>query len=295
MIGYFKSGSILIAVLSLLAPQHATHAQENEDGGKSADDIARELSDPNTTLASLSFPIDFVSYTGSAPGATDQSAWKISFQPSFPYPLSDSTNFFLRPLIPVYFDQPVPVVGGESVSAGGNTDFSSTGLQLGDIGFDAAIGKTFGNGVLMLGGVVGTLPTATDDRVGLDQYLLGPEFLLARVAKWGAVGLLLTHQWDVAGDNSFDTSITGGQYFYTINLKNAWQVQAQPTFSYNHEAESGNRLTLPVGIGLSKTVVLGKTPWKFGVQYWHYVEQPDAFGPDFQIRFNITPVVPLPW
>lgn len=76
---------------------------------------------------------------------------------------------------------------------------------------------------------------------------------------------------------------------------NAWQIQGQPTFTYNHEAESGNRLTLPLGVGVAKTKIFGNTPWKFSVQYWHYVEKPDNFGPDFQIRFQVGPVVPLPW
>ena len=109
------------------------------------------------------------------------------------------------------------------------------------------------------------------------------------------MGVLLTHQWDIAGEDSFNTSITGGQYFFTYNLKNAWQVQMMPTFSYNHEAASGDELTFPLGVGFAKTVVFGKTPVKFNLQYWHYVEAPDAFGPDWQVRFNITPVVPLPW
>ena len=43
-----------------------------------------------------------------------------------------------------------------------------------------------------------------------------------------------------------------------------------------------------------KTVINGR-PWKFGLQYWHYVKSPDVFGPDFQIRFSVSPVVKLPW
>ncbi len=31
------------------------------------------------------------------------------------------------------------------------------------------------------------------------------------------------------------------------------------------------------------------------IQYWHYIESPDAFGPDWLIRFNFTPVIKLPW
>lgn len=292
--------SIIVAFfLSGFAAEGAgtLHAADDSTSGPSAEEIAAKLANPNATLGFLAFPVDYVQYQGSAPDAGDQSAWKIGFQPSLPYPLSASTNFFVRPLIPVFVDQPVPVVGGESIPPGdaGALDFSGTGWQLGDISFDAALGKTFDSGMVLFAGAVATLPTATDDRVGLEQYLLGPEFFIGRAPKWGFFGILLTHQWDVAGTDEYKTSITGGQYFYTINLKNAWQIQAQPTFSYNHEADSGNRWTVPLGVGISKTSVFGTTPWKFSLQVWKYVVSPDTFGPDYQVRFQITPVIPLPW
>lgn len=290
---FSRSGVLMAALLmGVGAPQAAE---------QSAEEVAKQLANPNTSLAFLAFQTDYVAYTGDLPDAGRQDAYKLSFQPSIPYPIGDGMNFFLRPLIPVFFDQPVPVVSGATVA--GDLDvfttqsqnFKDTGIELGDIGFDAAIGKTFDNGMVMIGGIVGTLPTATDDNVGLDQWLLGPEFLLGKGGGWGFVGMLLSHQWDVAGEDDYDTSVTGGQYFYTINLKDAWQIQAQPTFSYNHEAESGDKWTFPVGVGVSKTAKVGKLPVKFSVQYWHYVEQPDPFGPDYQIRFQFAPVVPLPW
>ena len=52
---------------------------------------------------------------------------------------------------------------------------------------------------------------------------------------------------------------------------------------------------MPIGIGVAKTAIFGKTPWKFALQYWHYLESPDSFGPDYQVRFSVTPVIPLPW
>ena len=60
-------------------------------------------------------------------------------------------------------------------------------------------------------------------------------------------------------------------------------------------ADSDDAWTLPVGIGVSKTIIAGKMPLKFSLQYWHYIETPDTFGPDYQVRFQIAPVVPLPW
>jgi hypothetical protein len=253
----------------------------------SAAEIAEQLANPNTTMGTMTLITDYIRFQGDLPGARDQSALRMLFQPSLPYPLNDTTNVFMRPAIPFILDQDVPVGVG---------DFDNKRYELGDIGFDLALGKSLSGGVVVIGGVVGTLPTATDDALGLDQWLLGPEFAVALVRPWGVAGLLLTHQWDIAGENAYDTSITGGQYFYTVNLKEGWQINANPTFSYNHEARnSDNKLSFPLGVGVSRTLVLGGRPWKFGVQYWHYLESPDDFGPDHQIRFSVAPVVELPW
>ena len=257
-----------------------------KQAAQSVDDIAMQLSDPNSVLGTLNFNLDYITFKGDLPGASDQSATRLTFQPVFPYPINDTTNFYLRPAVPVVIAQDVPTITG----------FKNKGVELGDIGFDAAVGKSLPGGYVVVAGVVGTLPTATDDALGLDQWLLGPEVALGKVSKWGVLGLLVSHQWDVAGEDDFSTSITGGQYFYTFNLSDGWQISASPTFSYNHKAASGQEAwTLPVGVGVSKTTILGGQPWKFGLQYWDYVKQADAFGPDWDVRFTVTRVVSLPW
>jgi len=255
-------------------------------GTPSAAEVAAALSDPNTNMGSMNFQFDYISYDGDIPGASSASAWRMLFQPSLPYKLTDTTNLFIRPAIPVIFSQDVPQQDGS---------FSSEGVDLGDIGFDFSVGKTLPGGIVLLGGLAGTIPTATNDSLGLNQWLLGPEAAVAMVRKWGVLGVLVSHQWDIAGEDDYDTSVTGGQYFYAFNLKDGWQINASPTFSYNHEASSGNKWTFPLGIGASKTSLFGGRPWKFGLQYWHYVKSPDNFGPDYQIRFSVSPVIKLPW
>lgn len=277
---------ITIVVFSALSVTAlAQEEQAEEEQAATAEDIARELANPNSVLGSLGFNLDYVTYKGDLPSASDQSSTRLTFQPALPYPISKDVNFFLRPAVPIVMSQDVPGIGG----------FENKGVELGDISFDAALGKSLPGGYVVVGGVVGTLPTATDDALGLDQWLLGPEVALGKVSDWGVVGLLVSHQWDVAGEDSFSTSITGGQYFYTFNLGNGWQISSSPTFSYNHKAASGQAWTVPVGVGVSKTTIMGGRPWKFGVQFWQYVEQADAFGPDWQVRFTVTPVVALPW
>lgn len=263
--------------------------QPDSDGGigsPSAAEIAAELSNPNTNLGSMNTNFEYITFDGDLPGADSKSGLRATFQPSLPYALSPDTNLFVRPAVPLIIDQDVP----------GPDGFESESYELGDISFDALIARTFTDIGFVGGvGIVGTLPTATQDNLGRDQWLLGPEAVGAIVRPWGVVGVLVTHQWDVAGEDDFSTSITGGQYFYAFNLQDGWQINASPTFAYDHKADSDNRLTLPVGIGASKTSILSGRPWKFSLQYWHYVESPDAFGPDWQIRFSVSPVVALPW
>jgi hypothetical protein len=254
---------------------------------KSADDIARELSNPTNAMAGMGINIDFQSFDGDLPGAGDQNGFTLLFQPSLPFPQGNGYNLLVRPAIPVVFQAPVP---------DGMGGFRNEGVALGNIGFDVAYGTTYKSGVLFLFGVVGELPTNTNDAVGADQWRLGPEVAIGLVKKWGVIGLLATHKVDVAGDDDPDTSITGGQYFYAFTLPKGWQIAAGPSWSYDNNADSGNKLTLPLGIGFSKTTVTAKgTPLKFGMQYWKYVESPDTFGPDWQIRFNFTPVLKVPW
>lgn len=255
-------------------------------GAPSAADVAAKLSNPNAAMGTLNTLFDYVAYDGDLPRAGSQSAFRALFQPSLPYPLSPTTNLFVRPAVPVVLRQDVPDATGR---------FSSEGIALGDISADAFLGKSLAGGLVLGAGIVATLPTATNDALGLDQWLLGPEVLVAKVAKWGAAGLLLTQQWDVAGEDDYDTNVTGGQYFYSINLGGGWQISGSPTFAYNHEASSGNAWTLPVAIGVSRTVILNGRPWKFQVQYWNFVKSPELFGPKHQLRVGISPVVALPW
>ena len=164
-------------------------AQEGGLASPSASDIAAELSNPNSALGTMNFNIDYLAYQGDLPGAGDQNATRVTFQPGLPYPLSDSLNFFLRPAISLIISQDVPT---------GSGSYDTLKAEIGDIGFDASLGKSLPGGYVVTGGLAGTLPTATDDDLGLDQWLLGPQLGIAKMAKWGVAGFIVSHQRDVA-------------------------------------------------------------------------------------------------
>ena len=258
------------------------------DEPKSADAVARELSNPTTALASLDNSLEYSTFTGNLPGADDQSGWLYSFQPSLPFPQANGKNIIFRPLFTVFIDQPYfdPASGR----------FDSKEFELGDVAFDLAYGGTDEDtGILSLYGLFGSLPTATDDAVGSDQYQFGPEFAVGLIREWGLIGALVSHAWDVGGNNRADFSTTSVQYFYAFGIGNGQQIFASPTITFDWEADSDNDWTVPVGIGYEKTTKLGSRPFKFAVELNYYIEQPDSFGPVWLLIFSASPVVKNPF
>ena len=270
---------------------------------QSADDLAKQLADPNATLGVLFTQFDYTRYSGDVPDA-GQNGLVFNFQPSLPIPLGPGTNLFVRPLIPVYLSQPVLGTDGFSHKAG-----------LGNISADVALGKTWPSKWMTMIGVFAGFRTSTIEELKSKQTTLGPEVIIGKTMKWGFVGVMVNHGWGIGGGSdadqqSFDiqdafvtssagiprrTSVTAGQYFYIVGLKNGWQIAGTPTFAYNHEGEDGNRFTFPLGTGVVKVTKFGKLPVKLALQYWYYVASPDNFGPQHLVRLQIAPVVPLPW
>ena len=61
-------------------------------------------------------------------------------------------------------------------------------------------------------------------------------------------------------------------------------------------AESGNKVTLPIGLGAGKTVRLfGKMPFKMVAEIDYAIVRPDNFGQTWSFVLQITPVIPSPF
>lgn len=259
---------------------------------KSTDQVAKELSNPAGSLASLNFNLQYTEFTGDLPDSDDQDSWALTFQPTLPFPVGDKgRRIIFRPLVPVSFDQ--PVFNAEKGK------FEDADVNLEDITFDLAYAGTNmtskQDGYLWGIGTAGTLPTATNSDLGGNQWRLGPEGFGGIIRKWGLVGALVSHQWNVGGSNDAYYSTTTSQYFYAIGLGNGWQIASSPVISYDWQADKDEAWTVPVGFGVAKTTAIGKMPWKFQFQVQKYLVTPDTFGPDWLVKFTITPVIKNPF
>jgi hypothetical protein len=209
------------------------------------------------------------------------------FQPIMPIPLygegKDQWKLITRPNVPVIFSEPV---------AKGFNNFDHVG-GLADIELPMMVAPPLGDWIVGLGPVV-LFPTATDDDLGQDQWGLGPAAVLGyKTKKWLFV-TQTTYEWGLGGSNDGNPDVSSGNlvYIFLYNLPDAWQIGCNPTITYNHNAPSGNRWNVPVGLTISKTVRIGKTPTKFQIALEYSVIKEDAFGQQAQLRLNILPVIP---
>jgi hypothetical protein len=245
----------------------------------SADEIAESLANPNTPLASQTFRIQYRLFQGDLPDVDEQDGTLVLYQPAFPFPLENGATVFFRPATPLIFDQPYfDAAEGDFESLDG----------IGDIGFDLAYGRTTSTGLLWAMGMISTLPTATQDKLGQDRWTLGPELLVGKLTKSYVVGALTTHQWDIGGSGDADINLTTVNALATFLPGGGWNVGTAPIMSYDHE---NNQWTLPINLSFGNTVIWRGRPWKLGAEINYFVDQPDAFGPEWMFGINIAPVV----
>jgi len=150
-----------------------------------------------------------------------------------------------------------------------------------------------GKGVWGLGFDLG-LPTATEDVLGTGKWTAGPSALFAYLGPKWKLGGLLQQYWDYAGsDKRDDVNMTNLQYLVYYSLNDTTSIGAAPNIIADWEQSGGDRFTVPVGIGINKTINIGKVPVRFGVEAMYSVHRPDNIpGTRWDLRFYAIPAAP---
>ncbi|MDH3510377.1 MAG: hypothetical protein OER85_05910 [Gammaproteobacteria bacterium] len=311
----------IVALLGLSVLSPAAMASYEPPGAArsaiSVDEVALELSNPATALRSLAIDIEYRTYQGDLPGSDDQSAWRYVLTPSWPFKLSNGKNILLSAMIPVNGDPPTwnrfPRVDyGEFLIRQVPADqlmereFFSGHAHLDDIGINVGYGGVNEkNGLISMFGLAGVFPTSTDRASSRSQWLLGPEFALGKVTRWGVIGAQANHltsitgeevrsgvlRTSIAGNERWNTNETTVKIFFAYGLRNGWQIESNPIVRYDWEAVSGNEWFVPIGAGISKTIMLGSLPLKLAFDIQKFVVSPDRFGPEWQLTVSFAPVI----
>jgi hypothetical protein len=262
-----------VATFSASAQDKSTEKPATKmTAAEEADKVAKELANPNTSFASLTLKTQYRTFTGDLPGANSQNSTSLLFQPAMPFKRDDGSKIIFRPAIPIVTD---------------NAWNSKAGI--GDIAFDLAYAFAplkSNPGQIKAVGIIASLPTGDEDIGFGESTTLGPEFLIGQITKESIFGIFPNHQWDIGGNK--DVSLTTIQGFAFALPGKGLSYGSSPIMSYDHVE---NDWTIPLNATVTQTMILGGRPWKFSFELNYYVEQPDAFGPEWMIGVNITPVV----
>ena len=256
-------------------------------------DIGAKLSDPTANIWALSLNIQGPTfYDGDVNRGDPEIGANAIFQPIMPFPLfgegEDQWKMLTRPIIPIIFSQPIPEKNG----------FEHVG-GLGDIQLPLLLNpssKILGNWIFAAGPVF-EFPTSTNDKLGSQQFSIGPALALGYKTK-AFTAVTFTNYFFGVGDRSDRKSSTRTTdkmsmlYGLTFNLPKAWQIGLNPTISYNHKATPGNKWNVPVGLFAARTIKLGNVPLKIQGGLEYSVVSEDDFGKRLGFRFVVTPVIP---
>lgn len=137
-----------------------------------------------------------------------------------------------------------------------------------------------------------SLPTATTAPVQTGSWAAGPSVVVLTMTGPWVLGSLVNNVWTFsdAGDSKEMNQLLL-QPFVNYNFGKGWSIGTGPVITANWDAPSGQEWTVPLGIGISRTIVFNKRPMKLGFTYYHNVERPDG-GAANTVQFQISLLYP---
>ncbi len=267
---------LLAAVLLVVLVASPAWAQGADDATPSDEDLAKKLSNPISSL--ISVPIQ-VNYDQDIGPQEEGSVVRINIQPVIPISLNENWNMISRTIVPVIFQDDIPVDGRGETGLGDIVQslFFSPKAP-------TSAGIIWGVGPVML------LPTATDDALGAEKWGIGPTAVALKQSGPWTYGGLVNHIQSFAGNGSReDVSATFLQPFlsYITKTKTTIGLNAESTYDWK-----GDNWSVPINLTVSQLLRIGKQPLQIGggVRYW--AESPDNGPEGWGARLQLTLLFP---
>ena len=261
-------------------------AQKEPGSEKSVEEIAREMVNPLAAFWRFDYIYERRNYQGSIPGADDQKGTVHNFQFTMPFREKDGKGWVFRFALPYHPDQPIYwadrgyaewLIRQEDPTLQEGGFWEETHSHTNDVTFDLAYGGVSESGRILNYGVAGILPTSSDTSNNRQQFIMGPAVNIGQITDWGVYGVLASHYIDLIekrDKGSPDTTQTTLQVYFSYDLGRGWQLISNPVITYDWEADSSNKLNLPLGAGIAKTIKVGKIPLRFTAEAQYFVAAP---------------------
>jgi hypothetical protein len=131
---------------------------------------------------------------------------------------------------------------------------------------------------------------ATNEALGTTRWGSGPSVAFVREDQgpWVA-GLIANNIWSIGGGpgSSNKTNQLLLNPIISYHFGDGWALSSSPEVTANW-LDSGNKWTVPVGGGLSKTFRLGEQPIQLGAFAYYNAIRPNAGQDPWQFQFKLT-------
>lgn len=293
--------AVLLAVFAVLTylfwpgpglaegPPPADSPSEGQEHHGSLTEINQKLTNPVSSIWSLSFQQN--NYYLDNP---DRWQSNLQFQPVLPVALTRNWNLITRPVAQIFNTTPYPKLNLNLATLKPEVDFDRT-TGFGDLVLLEMLSPAptiAGNWILGIGPTF-IFPTATTDWTGQGKWQAGPGAVVGYLSRKWILGAFVQNWTSFAGDSSRpDTNQMNLQPIAAVFFGEGWSIGYSGNILANWEASSGDVWTVPVGLGVSKVVKVGKLPVKLSLSGQYMPIHPDTFGQQWNIQLQIVPVIP---
>jgi hypothetical protein len=130
------------------------------------------------------------------------------------------------------------------------------------------------------------LPTATNDRLGVNKFGGGIDGVIVTSRGHFMIGSLINNQWTGQNDQHQRVNQFTLNPFIFYNFKKGWYVVSSPVMTADWTAKPGDKWTVPVGGGVGRIFKVGAQPLNARVQFWKDVKTP-TFGQSWTMQAQI--------
>jgi len=246
--------------------------------------IQRQLQDPLANIKAVMSDNDILFKTG----FEDEPSYSFSIQGLYGIALEDKGfNLMNRVIVPILGMAPggqEPILGGP-LPPGGDRTWGLSDMQLQFFFSPRSDAEwKWGRGPAI------SLKTRTDDKLAGAGWGAGPiAVLVGGITENLSTAIIGGHLW--GDENNFSTSILEPMFLYNFPNLPGWEVQYNNTITYDWNATSGNEWTVPLGLGVGKTVMLGDVGFNIIGGYYYNVERPQGAA-DSMLRVSANFVFP---
>jgi hypothetical protein len=271
MIQTIRSAVVLCMMLS--CPAFVLARQADTQKPHDAEELAKQLSNPVSSLVSVPFQFNWEEDVG--PG--EQTRFVLDVQPVMPFALNEDWNVIARVIAPLISQPPL-------------FDGGSPAFGVGDLLTSFFVSPAH-SALIWGAGPAISLPSTTMPTLGTEKWSIGPTVVVLKQTGPWTYGALWNRVWSFAGNPSRDdVNQMFLQPFVSYQAPKTVTLTLQSESTGNWEADE-DRWTVPINVVVGKLATFGAFPASYQFGFGGFVAHPEV-GPSWKIRAAIVLLLP---